>query len=105
MQKAMKWLDTNKVKYTFHDYKETGIDQALVEKWLQHLPTDKLINLRSTTYKELPEKEKDISTKAKAIALAMNHNSIVKRPLWDFGDGQYFLGWDEAEIRKRTINR
>lgn len=100
MQKAMKWLDANKIKYIFHDYKEKGINRALVEKWLQHIPADKFINLRSTTYKELPEGEKDITTKAGVISLAMKHNSIVKRPLWDLGNGQYYLGWNEAEIKK-----
>ena len=84
MQKAIKWLDANKVKYHFHDYKESGIDKDTIEVWLQHFPIDKVINLRSTTYKELTDSEREsIADKSKAIALMMKYNSIIKRPVWD----------------------
>lgn len=99
VQKALKWLDKNKVKYTFHDYKVSGIDKATIDGWLKQLPVDKVINLRSTTYKELPEEDRGaINDKSKAIALMMKYNSIIKRPLWDFGNGTYFLGWDEKKV-------
>lgn len=101
VQKAIKWLDAKKVQYTFHNYKESGIDKATLEIWLKHFPADKLINTRSATYRALTDSEKtSITNKSKAIALMMNHNSIIKRPVWDFGNGNYFLGWDEQELGK-----
>jgi len=101
MQKAIKWLDANKVKYHFHDYKESGIDKDTIEVWLQHFPIDKVINLRSTTYKELTDSEREsIADKSKAIALMMKYNSIIKRPVWDLGNGNFFLGWDEKALGK-----
>ncbi len=101
MQKAMKWLDAKKIKYHFHNYKESGIDKATIENWLKYLPLDKVVNLRSATYKELPDSDKaNVSDKAKAIKLMMAHNSLIKRPVWDFGNGQFFLGWDEKELSK-----
>ena len=101
MQKAMKWLDGRSVEYTFHDYKEKGIDKATIEGWLMHLPLDKVINLRSTTFKELADKEREsISDRSKAIALMMKYNSIIKRPVWDFGNGTFLLGWDEGAVSK-----
>lgn len=104
MQKALKWLNANHIEYIFHDYKEKGIDKDRLKKWLQHLPVDKLVNLRSTTYKELPEAEKDISTTAKAIKLMVNHNSIIKRPLWELSNEQYFLGWDEKKLSELILS-
>ena len=101
MQKAMKWLDAKKVKYEFHNYKESGIDKATIEGWLQHLPIDKVINTRSTTFRELSDADKaSITSKAKAIKLMMDNTSVIKRPLWDFGNGTFHLGWDEKEITK-----
>jgi len=101
MQKAMKWLDAKKVKYTFHDYKEQGIDKATIEVWLKHLPLDKVVNLRSTTFRELSETEKaSVADRNKAIELMMKYNSIIKRPVWDFGNGTFLLGWDEAAVSK-----
>jgi len=99
MQKAMKWLQAKKIPFVFHDYKESGIDKATLELWLQHFSADKLVNLKSTTYRELPEKEKaGITEKGKAIAVMMKHHSIIKRPVWDLDNGKFFLGWNEEQI-------
>lgn len=99
MQKAFKWLDAKKIKYAFHDYKVSGIDKATLELWLQHFPTDKLVNTKSTTYRGLTDKEKtSITNKAKAIELMIKYNSLIKRPVWDFGNGNFFLGWDEKAL-------
>ena len=101
MQKAMKWLDAKKVKYEFHNYKELGIDKATLQVWLQHFASDKLINTKGTTYRALGEEEKgSITNKNKAIGLMMNNTSLIKRPVWDFGNGKFFLGWDEKEVAK-----
>lgn len=99
MQKALKWLDAKKLKYEFHNYKESGIDKATLQVWLQHFATDKLINTRGTTFRELTDAEKEsISNKTKAIALMIANPSLIKRPVWDFGNGKFFLGWDEKEL-------
>ena len=99
MQKAFKWLDAKKLKYEFHNYKESGIDKATLQLWLQHFPTDKLINTKGTTYRALTDEQKaSINNKAKAIALMIENTSLIKRPVWDFGNGKMFLGWDEKEL-------
>ena len=101
MQKAMKWLDAKKVQYEFHNYKESGIDKATLQTWLEHFATDKLINTKGTTYRELSDADKaSISNKTKAIGLMINNPSLIKRPVWDFGNGKFFLGWDEKEVAK-----
>lgn len=99
MQKAFKWLDAKNIKYHFHDYREVGIDKKTIEAWLKVLPIDKVINLRSTTFKELPEEDRSaITDKAKAIALIIRNPTIVKRPLWDMGGNKFYLGWNEKEV-------
>lgn len=99
VQKALKWLDGKKVPYTFHNYKETGLERATIEGWLAHLPVEKLVNSRSTTFRELPEGHRAaIKDREQAIALMMAHTSIIKRPVWDFGNGRMLLGWDEKAV-------
>src|ERR1700744_1096684 len=101
MQKALKWLDAKGIPYKFHNYREDGLDEATVQYWLKHLPIDKVINTRSTTFRELPEAKKPgIKDKGAAIQLMLNNTSIIKRPLWDFGNDDLLTGWDEAEISK-----
>jgi arsenate reductase (glutaredoxin) len=101
MQKAFKWLDAKGIKYRFHDYRVDGLDAATVEHWLKYLPLDKVLNSRSTTFRELSEADKaGAKDKTKAIKLMLEHNSIIKRPLWDLGRERFFTGWDEKEISK-----
>lgn len=101
MQKAIKWLNAKGIPYTFHNYREQGIDKETLSRWLKQLPTDKLINTKSTTYRGLSNTDKAaIHDKQKAIALMMEHNSVIKRPVWDFGDGRLFLGWDEKTMEE-----
>lgn len=99
MQKALKWMNGKGLKYIFHNYKESGIDKATIELWLKHFPTDKLINLKSTTYRSLADSEKDsIKDKGKAIDLMIKYPSVIKRPVWQLGDGRFYLGWNEKEL-------
>jgi len=101
MQKALKWLDAKKVRYNFHNYKEEGIDKTTIEAWLKQFSIDKLINLKSSTYRLLTDEEKaSITDKKKAIELMIRNTSIIKRPVWDLGGGKFYLGWNEEELEK-----
>jgi arsenate reductase len=101
MQKALKWLDSKKLEYSFHDYKELGIDKARLELWLKHFPTDKLINTKSTTWRAFSDAEKaSITSKTKAIALMTKNTSVIKRPVWEFEGDRFFLGWDEKALNE-----
>lgn len=101
MQKAFALLEANKVKYSFHNYKEFGIDQATLQVWLKHFAADKLINTKGTTYRALTDAEKaSIAYPAKAIELMLRNPSIIKRPVWDLGKGKFYLGYDELELGK-----
>ena len=106
MQKAMKWLTEHEVEFDFHDYKEKGIDKKTISNWLRHLPLEKLLNRQSTTYRALSDNEKaDADDKSKAIALMMKYHSLIKRPVWDIGNGQFFLGWKENELSSLLLGK
>jgi len=98
-QKAIKWLQKQSVEFTFHDYKLEGVSSATLHKWLRSIPLSKLLNQRSTTYRELPAHDKEgVDDTEKAIDLMIRHNSLIKRPLIDFGNDNYVLGWNEQEM-------
>ena len=99
MQKALKWLEARGLPYQFHNYKELGIDKATLSLWLEHFPADKLINTKGTTYRALSDTDKaSISDRKGAIALMIQQPSLIKRPVWDLGDGRFYLGWNEAAL-------
>lgn len=101
VQKAVKWLTANNIPYKFHNFREDGLDKKTIENWLKHLPLNKLVNTRSTTFRELGDAAKTALTNdAKAIELMLQHNTIIKRPVWEIDSNTYFLGWDEKQVQQ-----
>jgi Spx/MgsR family transcriptional regulator len=92
---ARKWLDARKVKHAFHDVREDGLTKPLVESWVKQLGWEKVLNKASTTWRELPEKEKEGVDQKKAVALLLAHPTLVKRPVLD-RDGALSLGFKPA---------
>ena len=102
VQKALKWLQKKGVAFQYFDYREQSLPESVVAGWLNVLPADKLINPRSTTFKELTDNEKDLAkTREGALKLALTHTAVIKRPVLDFGDGTLLTGWNEAEVSAR----
>ena len=81
MKKARAWLDSHKVAHAFHDYKVSGIDKATLEGWGEQTGWETLLNRAGTTFKKLPDADKDGLTQKKAIALMLAQPSMIKRPV------------------------
>ena len=78
---ARKWLEANGVIHGFHDVREDGLTKSLVESWVKQLGWEKVLNKASTTWRDLPEKDKAGIDKNKAVALLLAHPTLVKRPV------------------------
>ena len=92
MKKARAWLDTHRVAYAFHDYKSAGIDKKRLEGWAKSVGWETLLNRAGTTFRKLPENQKEGLTAAKAIALMLEQPSMIKRPVLDLG-GKLVVGF------------
>lgn len=101
MKKAFTWLDKNKVAYTFHDYKISGADEAVLKKAIAEHGWENVINRKGTTWRALPEKTRETMTEKTAIKAALGNPSLVKRPLVMHKKG-VLLGFDEAEFSTLT---
>lgn len=107
MKKAFTKLDELGVNYNFHDYKKQGIDKESVQRWVDELGINKVLNKRGTTWRKLTDEQKqaadaNIDT---AIDLLIENTSMIKRPivegqLADKNNGQPILlcGFDTAEF-------
>jgi Spx/MgsR family transcriptional regulator len=93
MKKARAWLDKHGVDYAFHDYKAAGIDRTQLERWAKEVGWEALLNRAGTTFKKLPDGEKDNITPAKAIALMLKQPSMIKRPVLEAGRGKLLVGF------------
>lgn len=92
MKKAWTWLDSHGVAYDFHDYKKAGIDRATLEGWVRQLGWEVLLNRAGTTFKKLPDADKQGIDAAKAIDLMLAQPSMIKRPVLDRG-GKLTVGF------------
>jgi arsenate reductase len=93
MKKARAWLDKAGVGYDFHDYKTAGIARDKLERWSKKAGWEILLNRAGTTFKKLPDKDKDGLTEKKAIALMLAQPSMIKRPVLELGGGKVLVGF------------
>ena len=99
MKKAWTWLVSNKVAYSFHDYKKAGIDKPTLEGWVKKVGWEVLLNRAGTTFKKLPDADKDSITEKKAIALMLAQPSIIKRPVLE-AKSKLTVGFKPDDYRK-----
>lgn len=88
VKKASAWLDDHRIAYAFHDYKVAGIDRPRLEKWCREMGWEALINRAGTTFRNLPDADKQNLDAGKAIALMMAQLSMIKRPVLDLGSSR-----------------
>jgi arsenate reductase len=92
MQKARAWLEGHGIDYAFHDYKAVGASPELLRVWAAKVGWEVLLNRGGTTFRKLPEPDKQDLNEAKAIALMTAQPSMIKRPVLDV-DGQLIVGF------------
>jgi arsenate reductase len=93
MKKARAWLDRHGVDYAFHDYKAAGVERARLEGWAKKAGWQTLLNRAGTTFKKLPDKDKESVTEKKAIALMLVQPSMIKRPVLELAGGRLVVGF------------
>ena len=83
MKKARAWLDAHKVEYRFHDYKTAGVDHNQLQRWCTELGWEVLLNRAGTTFRKLPDTDKQGLDAHEAMALMLAYPSVIKRPVLD----------------------
>ena len=100
VKKARKWLDTNNIKYAFHDYKKEGADPAKLAAWIDAAGVDVVLNRRGTTFRKLSDEDKSDIDAAKAVTLLQQNPSMIKRPVVEHPGG-ILVGFKEDEWKAK----
>ncbi|WP_420433934.1 arsenate reductase family protein [Hyphobacterium sp.] len=90
-RKAMKALDAAGREFTFVDIRAEADLGTLAPNWLSRIASARLINTRSTTWRQLDAAERARAETDPAGLLA-EHPTLVKRPVIETG-GDVFVGW------------
>jgi Spx/MgsR family transcriptional regulator len=92
MTKARSWLEEHHVAYHFHDYKAVGIDRAHLQAWTKEAGWETVLNRAGTTFRKLPEADRENLDEGRAIALMLEQPSMIKRPVVE-ADGKLLIGF------------
>ena len=96
MKKARAFLDECGVAYVFHDYKSEGIAADKLRTWVGQVGWEKLLNRAGTTFRKLPEAERQGLTEDKAVSLMLAQPSMIKRPVLKAGS-KLLVGFDATQ--------
>jgi len=95
-RKALKWLDSENIAHKFHDFRADGLDEKNLSAWIAGIGWETLLNRRGTTWRNLPEADREGLTPDNAAALMLKYPTLIKRPVFDTG-GTYLVGFSGAE--------
>ena len=94
-RKTIKWLTAKNITHTFHDLHKEGVDRLVVAEWVIAVGWETLLNRRSTTWRCLPNADKDGVNEIKATVLMTKHPALIKRPVCDH-NGKILVGFKDA---------
>lgn len=96
VRKAQQYLNRKNISFHFHDFRIDGLDEKAVNTFISACGIDKIINKRSTTWKQLSEEQKNSLDETTAIRLCIENPTLIKRPVLE-KDGEYFIGFKSTD--------
>ena len=104
IKKARTWLESHGVDYVFHDYKAEGAPKAKLAAWAKEVGWEVLLNRAGTTFRKLPDADRENVTEKKALALMEANPSMIKRPVLE-GGGALLVGFKPEFYEKAFAKR
>ena len=92
VKKALKYLSINNIAYEFIDFRVDPISKNELQKMIEKVGLEVLINKRSTTYLTLTESEKDNVD----FKLILKYPTLIKRPVM-IRDEKIMVGFSEQK--------
>ncbi|MEM8800121.1 MAG: ArsC family reductase [Pseudomonadota bacterium] len=85
VKKARKAFEAADRAYVFHDYRQDGITQQMIDRFIGEFGWEAMLNKRSTTWRNLSDDERSGLSETTARALFLNQPTIIKRPIIEDG--------------------
>jgi len=105
VKKACRWLEQQDIDYRFHDFRKDGLDTQQLQRWIEQLGMDRLLNKRSTSWKALADEYKalllnpDHRTEA-GLAIFIRQPTLIKRPLLEQDQRATAVGFSDDSYRQ-----
>lgn len=86
VKKAKNWLDSHNLDYQFHDFRKDGINKDIINGWLNTVAWDKILNKRSTSWRNLDASTQQAINATNVVDLLVENPTLIKRPVLDVND-------------------
>jgi len=97
VKKARTWLADHQVDIAWHDFKKQGVPVTELDRWVEAVGWDKVLNRQGTTWRKLDDATKASVTDAtSAKQVMLDQPSVIKRPVVQWADGKITVGFSEA---------
>ena len=94
-RKARKWAEAEGIDLVFKDVRADGLEEDRLNRWIAAQGWEILLNRRGTTWRTLPDTDKDGVDEEKARRLMLEHPALIKRPVFELGD-TVLVGFTDA---------
>ena len=98
INKARKYLEQQQLPHQYIDYRQDGITAELLAEFMQQLSWQELLNTKGTTYRALPDADKQDMNADKAVQLMLAQPAMIKRPVLEH-NGKFYLGFSEQQYQ------
>ena len=89
-----------RIPHQFHDFARAGVPLARLDAWLAACGWEAVLNRKGTTWRKLDEAVRAaVRDAGSARQVMLAHPSILKRPVVDWADGCFTVGFDAAGWR------
>ena len=86
VRKARKWLDDQGLAHEFIDLRADTPSAGKISQWLLAVGSERLVNRRSTTFKQLSEGDKAALEGRDPVSVLQAQPTLIKRPVLEWDD-------------------
>lgn len=86
VRKALKWLTDNGIDHQFIDVRENTPPKSQIAHWVMSLGATKMVNKRSTTWKNLSDADRNEAENGDTTAVLLANPTLIKRPVLEYRD-------------------
>ena len=101
-RKAKKWFNENRITFDFFDFRKNELAQAKIERWIDRIGLDKLINRRGTTWRNLSHELRDQIHGPENVDVLNQFPTLMKRPIIEIDD-HFLVGFDASVIKQIQV--
>ena len=94
---ARKFLTSKNIDYRFHDLRDDGLDIQMLERWVDRIGWQMLLNKKSLTWRKIPEVDRAAMSRDRAMAAMIDRPTLIKRPVLE-ADTFMAVGFSEKRF-------